>query len=223
MPYLSESDLWLEVRAGNAMTERYAVTLQHTTYYLLQLQKDTLLELLNVSDSEKAILYTPVMRLIQAVLPAFLDRSPRTTDLYFLVMLTSPVLRNFDTGYWGVPIREKLSRYTQEVSMIFTASENTSAHYYLSNTRTLFILTLILFFLSKSYQALKQFPFLNDSTSLDYIKAKRNVEEAFVSRKIKTSFHELVGRTKLTKKELVSYKELLDSFVVIDRRVTESG
>lgn len=147
MPYLSESDLWLEVRAGNAMTERYGVALQHTTYYLLQLQKDTLLELLNVSDSGRAILYTPVMRLIQAVLPAFLDRSPRTTDLYFLVMLTSPVLRNFDTGYWGVPIREKLSRYTQEVSMIFTTLVNTSAHYHLNVcARTVYTHPRLIFF-----------------------------------------------------------------------------
>lgn len=75
-------------------TGHYEVALQRIAHYLLQLPKHTLLGILNDPHSRKNILETPVICLICRVLNIFLDRSPTTTDLYFLVALTSPVMRS---------------------------------------------------------------------------------------------------------------------------------
>ncbi|KAF5322591.1 hypothetical protein D9619_000165 [Psilocybe cf. subviscida] len=67
---------------------------------------------------------------------------------------------------------------------------------------------------------------MGDPTSMDYTQARGKVEEVFINRKIKTSLHELVDDMNLShlmdEEELVGYKELLESFAVIDRRVYES-
>lgn len=55
-----------------------------------------------------------------------------------------------------------------------------------------------------------------------YTQARRKVEEVCINRRIKTSLHELVDSMDLTDEELVLYKELLQSFSVIDKRVHES-
>lgn len=61
---------------------------------------------------------------------------------------------------------------------------------------------------------------------MDYKQAIQKAAEACVNRKIKTSLHELVDDMNLSRsmdeEELVAYKELLESFAVIDRRVYES-
>lgn len=114
--WLARSDLL----GCHAMTpERYGVALQQVIYYLLQLPKDTLLGILNPSESKEDILDTLPMRLIRAVLPVFLDHSPWTTHLYFLVMLTSSVLRRFSIGDKAhVYIGRSIASYTREVSIL---------------------------------------------------------------------------------------------------------
>ncbi|KAF5322284.1 hypothetical protein D9619_000176 [Psilocybe cf. subviscida] len=176
------SDSWLmesDFLGRHAMSrERYGTALQRVIYYLLQLPEAVLLKILHVSDSKKAILFTPIMRLIRAILHTFFYRSPCTTDLYFLVALASPVLRK-------VGMVDDISGYT--------------------------------------YGALTEFPFLNNTTDLDYIRAKRQVEEACIKRKIKTSLRELVERMGLTGMQSVAYKELLGSFAGIDKRAPQSS
>ncbi|KAF5322520.1 hypothetical protein D9619_000183 [Psilocybe cf. subviscida] len=182
MPHLPPR--WLERRdlfGRYAMTtERYGTALQRIAYYLLRLPKDVLADILNDSGDEKDILQTPLMRLICKVLPTFLTRSPRSTDLYFLVALADPVMAYI--VMYGNPY---VSTYLEK--------------------------------------ALKEYPFLKDPTSSDYIEARLKVEEPCIKLKITTSFHELVEDMDLTDEELVPYKELLDSFTIIDRRVPESG
>jgi hypothetical protein len=76
--------------------EHYGVVTQRIAYYLLQLPKHSLLEVLNGSTSKDDILATPIMRLIHQVLREFLWLSPPTPDLYFLVALTFPVMQSID-------------------------------------------------------------------------------------------------------------------------------
>lgn len=74
-------------------TEHYRVALQHVVYYLIQLPKETLLEIFHGPDTLKDIVpKTPVMSLIYQVLGHFLKLSQPTTDLYFLVALAEPVM-----------------------------------------------------------------------------------------------------------------------------------
>lgn len=101
-------------------TERYGVAWKRTAYYLLQLPKQGLEEILIGIKSD--IFETPIMRLIGKVLPTFLARSPPTTDLYFLVLVTSPVMKSlvfYSQQGWGKPkVRLDISSYEHKVSML---------------------------------------------------------------------------------------------------------
>lgn len=112
--WLNRSDLLGQYTMSTA---RYGEALERTAYYLLQLPKYILVEILGGSDSQSNIFKTPTMRLICEVLPIFLARSPPATDLYFLVMLTSPVMRCLGIGNKLVFGRTDISRYTQKVSL----------------------------------------------------------------------------------------------------------
>jgi hypothetical protein len=78
--------------------------------------------------------------------------------------------------------------------------------------------------MSQRPQTLKEFPFLKDPTSSDYIQARTKVEEICIDLKIKTSLHELVEKRqmRLYGAKLTGYRKLLAAFVVIDRRIPES-
>ncbi|KAF5327849.1 hypothetical protein D9619_004962 [Psilocybe cf. subviscida] len=93
--------------------EHYAVALQHIAYYLLQLPKQTLLDIFKHSNTQLNIHKTPIMRLIKQVSQASLRSSPPTTDLYFLVALIYPILNNIYLG-WGIlhqQVWDYLSKY----------------------------------------------------------------------------------------------------------------
>lgn len=113
---------WFELLGEPLMTsERYGMALQRTAYYLLQLPKDIVAKLLSDPNSKKDIIATPIMRLICRVLPTFLHSSPPTTDLYFLVMLTGPVMRSLgiDNKIQRRGGRDAyISDYTQKVSLL---------------------------------------------------------------------------------------------------------
>jgi hypothetical protein len=102
-------------------TERYQVALQRTAYYLLQLPKCTLAEILNGSDPKEDIIIvkTSVMRLICDVLPTLWARSPPTTDLFFLTALIYPVvIRVVNNPHQHGILQARMSAFLQQVSIL---------------------------------------------------------------------------------------------------------
>lgn len=112
MPPLTDAcDTWLEQCEGHAMTtERYGVALRRTAHYLLQLPKDILAKIIDGPDNDN-VLKNPIILLICEVLPIFFTRSPRTTDLYFLVALTYPVMGRLSSRW--------VTTYLHEVGILF--------------------------------------------------------------------------------------------------------
>ena len=107
-----------------AMTkERYGLALQRTAAYVLKLPKHILLEVLNGSNfgEDIDIVETAAFRLIGAVLHRLLDRSPPTTDLYFLMGLIYPVMRRL-----GVDTHQDILNYMWRVSMLLALWQNGS-------------------------------------------------------------------------------------------------
>lgn len=196
-------------------TERYGVALQHTAYYLLQLPEHMLSELL---EDRQFTLYTPprILRRIVGIFDTFLLRSPLTTDLCFLVALLCPVMIVLDNG--GIP------HYLKGVS-------TTLASYWGISFNNLFF----------SQQATKKFPFLLDPTSEDYVQASGKVKDTLMDSKIKTHLHKLAEQEELSwlfgrrlphLSEMLDmwsptwglpYQRLLETFVVIDSRISESS
>lgn len=217
MPYIPR---WLERRdllGRHAMTtERYGVALQRVAYYLLQLPKEILTEILNDSNSEEDVLQTPIMRLICRVLPTFLMHAPLSPELYFLVALADPVMA-FVIMYGNPYVSTYLERVSTPSRYSRNRAETGAWTLYLHHRTDYFPIPT-----SKCQQALKKFPFLNERTSSDYIQARLKVQEACNRLEIKTSFHELVEEMDLTDEELVQYKELLESFSFLDRTVPMS-
>lgn len=85
------------------------------------------------------------------------------------------------------------------------------------------VLTIILF-VTQFRQACNEFPFLKDQNSWGYILAKARVEEACKNLQIRTSLHELEEMEVLRDAENpAQYKQLLQAFAFMDRRIPESG
>lgn len=134
--------LWLDrsdLLGQYAMTtDRYGVALQCCAYYLLQLPRQVLLEILNEFNSRQAADVTPIVRLISQVLPTFLYRAPHTTGLYFLVTLTESVMKHI-TNLGNLRF---ISNYLRQVSILWLPWHESSRVSCMLTTSTVLTITL---------------------------------------------------------------------------------
>lgn len=98
-------------------TERYALALRQTAFYILQLPKHDLVAILKKRDLRMEFLATPIMRMISDVFVDFLTESPPATDLYFLLVLIEPLMAQCLV----IDPDSRISAYAQKVSILLSA------------------------------------------------------------------------------------------------------
>lgn len=114
MPYLKYQWLHQPGLGQCAMTkERYGWALRQTAFYILQLPRHIIVEILESSESMKELLATPVMRMISDVFIDFLARSLLAGDLYLLLALIKPLVQCLDID----PDASRIDIYMARVSI----------------------------------------------------------------------------------------------------------